>query len=265
MHFSAERLHLNTRAVIDRQMRHELKFMIDEGTYRVLKSRLLPLTAADPHSQNGEYRVTSLYFDDTFGSAYRDKINGIETRRKFRIRAYGLDPSVISLEAKHKDSSYVSKVTRRLTRGQYELLLRSDCSFMKEYADSACAFGEYYRADCTSKLAPRVIVDYMREALVYPFGNVRITFDKLLSTCYNTIDMFDDNAFLSRVYDKEIILEVKFDNYLPASIQDALHGLNAPMESVSKFVICCDAAAMRCVSPLALARNLHTTEVNNAF
>ena len=51
---------------------------------------------------------------------------------------------------------------------------------------------------------------------------------------------FDENAFYSPIYQKEIILEVKFDNYLPDSIQAALQGLNAPRMSVSKYIICCD-------------------------
>ncbi|MGN0649315.1 MAG: polyphosphate polymerase domain-containing protein [Oscillospiraceae bacterium] len=264
MRFSAGGFHLPPKIETDRKMRHELKFMIDEGTYRILRGRLRPLTMPDPHSADGEYRVTSVYFDDIFGTAYRDKVNGLETRRKFRIRSYGLDPSLITLEAKHKDSSYVSKVTRRLTREQYEMLLRGDCSFMYDCADSACAFGEFYRSDCITALKPKIIVDYQREAYIYPYGNVRITFDKKLSTCYNTVDMFAENAFFSRIFDREIILEVKFDSYIPASIQDSLHGLNAATESVSKFIICCDAAESRIFSHSALGMSLNT-EVNNAF
>ncbi len=223
-----------------RHLRHEIKYMIDEGTYRVLLGRLLPLMQRDAHSQNGEYRVTSLYFDDVYGSGYLDKINGMATRRKFRIRSYDLDPSLITLEAKHKDDNYVSKLSKRLTNEQYHQLLAGDCSFMADSDDEEDVFGEYYRADRIAILKPKVIVDYTREALVYPYGNVRITFDKRLSTCYNTLDMFDKNAFYSSVYPKDIILEVKYDNYIPSSIQAALQGLNACKQSVSKYIICCD-------------------------
>ena len=223
-----------------RKMRHELKFIIDEGTRLVLLSRLAPLTVPDPHGAGGGYRVTSLYFDDIYGSGYFDKINGVETRRKFRVRAYDLDPSHISLEAKHKDGEFVSKVSNPLTREQYDALLKGDCSFMKDHEDAEDAFGEFYRSDRLTALRPRAVVDYRREALTYPFGNVRITFDKTLSTCYNTLDMFDENAFYSPIYQNEIILEVKFDNYLPDSIKAALQGLNAPRMAVSKYIICCD-------------------------
>ena len=223
-----------------RHLRHELKYIINEGTYRVLLARLLPLMQHDSHSSGGEYRVTSLYFDDVYGSGYNDKVNGMATRRKFRIRSYDLNPSIITLEAKHKDDNYVSKLSGRLTDEQYRSLLMGDCSFMADSDSEEDVFGEYYRSDRIACLKPRVIVDYVREALVYPYGNVRITFDKKLSTCYNTLDMFDEGAFYSPIYQQEIILEVKYDNYIPSSIQAALQGLNICKQSVSKYIICCD-------------------------
>ena len=94
--------------------------------------------------------------------------------------------------------------------------------------------------DLIPRLRPRVIVDYQREALIYPFGNIRITFDKKLSVCMNTPDMFSPEAQYSRIYNKEIILEVKFDKYIPESIQAAIHGINAPVQPVSKYMICTD-------------------------
>lgn len=223
-----------------RKLRHELKFIIDEGTYRILQARLTPIMYRDKNSINGEYRVTSLYYDDIYNSGYNDKINGMAERRKFRIRSYNLDPSRIMLEAKHKDDNYVSKLSAQLTDDQYKALLKGDCSFMADHDWQEDVFGEYYRSNLISSLAPKLIVDYTREALVYPHGNVRITFDKKLSTCYNTIDMFAEEAHYSKVYNKEIILEVKFDQYLPASIHSVIQGLNAPRQSVSKFVICSD-------------------------
>lgn len=223
-----------------RRLRHELKYIINEGTYRVLMGRLAPLMQTDPHAPDGGYRVTSVYFDDIYCSAYQQKLNGIETRRKFRIRAYDLDPSLINLESKHKDDSYVSKLSKRLTEEQYRSLLNGDSSFMEGSDSEEDAFGEYYRSDLIARLRPTVIVDYRREALVYPFGNVRITFDRELSACFNTMDMFSPQAQYTRIFDKEIILEVKFDKYIPESIQAALHGLKAPQESVSKFILCTD-------------------------
>ncbi len=223
-----------------RKLRHELKYIIDEGTYLYLRSRLLPLMRSDSHGINGEYRVTSIYFDDLYNSGYWQKLNGMETRRKFRVRAYGLDPSLINLEAKHKDESYVSKLSRRLSGEQYRALLNGDSSFMRGCDAEEDAFGEFFRSDLITRLRPRVVVDYQREALIYPFGNVRVTFDKKLSACFNTMDMFAPEAQYTRIFDREIILEVKFDNYIPDSIYSALQCLNAPQQPVSKYMLCAD-------------------------
>lgn len=223
-----------------RRLRHEIKFLIDEGTARVLQARLLPLMAADPHGVNGGYRVTSLYFDDIYNSAYNDKLNGIDTRRKFRARTYGLDPSHITLEAKHKDGEFVSKLSAPLSAEQYAALLAGDCGFMRSHDGEEDVFGEFYRSDRLTRLRPKVIVDYRREALVYPHGNVRITFDRRLSVCYDTLDMFSRGAFYSPVFTRDIVLEIKYDSYLPAAIYAAVQGLEAPRMSVSKYIICCD-------------------------
>lgn len=223
-----------------RHLRHELKYIIDEGTYRILLAKLLPVMQTDKNGKNGEYRVTSLYFDDIYGSGYNDKVSGMATRRKFRIRSYNLDASRIMLEAKHKDDNYVSKLSAQLTDEQYRALLNGDCSFMKDHDCEEDVFGEYYRSDLVSMLKPKIIVDYVRQAFIYPYGNVRITFDKKLSACYNTVDMFENNTFYSPIYDKEIILEIKYDNYIPASIQAVLQGINSPRQSVSKYIICSD-------------------------
>lgn len=223
-----------------RHLRHELKYIIDEGTYRLLIARLAPLMMPDKFGKNGEYRVTSLYFDDIYGSGYNDKVSGMATRRKFRIRSYDLNDSRIMLEAKHKDDNYVSKLSKQLTTEQYHSLLKGDCSFMKEHDWEEDVFGEYYRSNLVAGLKPKVIVDYSRHAFVYPHGNVRITFDKKLSACYNTVDMFAENAFYSPIYSREIILEIKYDNYLPSSIQAVIQGINSPKQSVSKYIICSD-------------------------
>lgn len=223
-----------------KRLRHELKFIINEGAYRVLRARLSPLTVPDAYGNGVGYRVTSLYFDDLYASAYLDKLNGVLNRRKFRVRCYNLDPSHITLEAKHKEDEYVYKISDTLTFEQYKSLLSGDCSFMSVCDGDESAFGEFYRSDRLVSLKPRVIVDYFRDALIYPYGNVRITFDKKLSTCYNTIDMFAEDAAFSPVFDREIILEIKYDDYLPDSIQQALQGLNAPRLSVSKYLICYD-------------------------
>lgn len=45
----------------------------------------------DKHNGAGGYRIRSLYFDTLDDNDYRDKLDGMELRRKIRLRNY--DPA----------------------------------------------------------------------------------------------------------------------------------------------------------------------------
>ena len=78
----------------------------------------------------GEYHIRSLYFDDPDDSAIRDKLDGLDTRDKIRIRIYNGSDRTIKLERKRKDGAYVQKSSQRLTRQECDALLRGDCRFL---------------------------------------------------------------------------------------------------------------------------------------
>jgi len=57
----------------------------------------------DAHAgEDGRYTVRSVYFDDHSDSCYYDNEDGVNNRKKFRIRLYNGDPEVILLECKQK-------------------------------------------------------------------------------------------------------------------------------------------------------------------
>ena len=56
----------------------------------------------DAHASGGRYRITSLYFDDIYGTGYNDKLNGVLNRKKYRIRTYNFDKNFIRLEEKRR-------------------------------------------------------------------------------------------------------------------------------------------------------------------
>ena len=55
--------------------------------------------------------MRSLYFDDARDSALREKLDGVGSRQKFRLRLYNSDPSLIKLEKKIKRNGLCSKLT----------------------------------------------------------------------------------------------------------------------------------------------------------
>lgn len=220
--------------------RHEMKYIINEGTYQILRQRFKAVLKPDSHAEDGEYRITSLYFDDAYRSAYNDKMNGDCTRKKYRIRAYNFSPDIIKLECKGKDGEYGLKKNARLTYEQYKSAAKGDLSFCRlpEFEDTTAE--DMIISNALVGLKPWVLVDYVREPYVNREGNVRLTFDKKLQVGVNTLDMFAENAEFSPVMDGQVILEVKYDNYLPSHIESLLSGLPLMRGPCSKFGLCSD-------------------------
>lgn len=115
-----------------KRYRHELKYIINSGYYHILRSRLKAAMKPDPHGEEGVYRITSLYFDDVFRTAYNDKLLGLDVRKKYRIRYYGLSPSVIRLEVKEKKGEMVCKRSVPLNYEEYGRLIKGDADFFNE-------------------------------------------------------------------------------------------------------------------------------------
>jgi hypothetical protein len=214
------------------KMRHENKYMLSAGNYEIFKRRCAAVMPPDKHTtENGGYRVTSLYFDDLFRSAYKEKLHGIMKRRKYRIRAYNLSPERITLEAKYKDGSLVRKSNALLSLDEYKKILSGDYSFCM-HRDDLLDFYTYAR---TINPKPAAITDYFREAYTAETGNVRVTFDKSISAGYATADIFE--ATYTPVTDF-IVLEIKYDDFLPSYIQELFTGFPMMAEPISKYVLC---------------------------
>lgn len=98
---------------------------------------------------------------------------------------------------------------------------------------------ELYHEMKHNLLRPKVIVDYVREPYVCANGNVRITFDKELRTGLHSVDLFNRELLPIQAIDENlIILEVKYDEYIPDYIKIALQLEGLQRQSASKYVIC---------------------------
>ena len=218
--------------------RHELKYYINQGDYVLLSKRLKETLKSDKHTdENGEYFIRSLYFDDMNDSAFRDKLSGIDRRDKFRIRVYNLSANIIKLECKHKDGPYIRKDSIALTGEEYQRIMNGDYSFLLHRKEMFAKrmFAEF----AIKQLKPKVLVDYMREPYVFEHQDVRITFDKDIRTAYRSVDLFNPNLPTYPVLTEgDMVLEVKYNEYLPTYIRTLLQ-IDAPLRSaISKYCLC---------------------------
>ncbi len=219
--------------------RHELKFYINYHDYVLLRNTIKALLAVDRYANDdGHYHIRSVYFDDVYETAVREKIAGYDERCKYRIRFYNYSDNVIRFEKKIKQGQYISKVSIRLTRDESDRLIAGDCSVLEGRPEPLA--NEIYVQMKNNSLRPRVIVDYWREAFVSSLENVRITFDKDLRGGLWLKDVFNPLAPTMPALDEGMmVLEVKFDRYLPEYIRMILSNVNAAHRSaISKYVLC---------------------------
>ena len=221
------------------QFRHELKYIISYLEKDVIVRRLQTILQSDEHATNGSYFIRSLYFDDWWESAYKEKQIGCASRKKYRIRTYNYSDTVIRLERKRKEGSYILKESAQLTREEAEQLMKEDYRFLLKRNEQVCR--DFY-VECVSNLMrPKVIVDYEREPFVYPYGDVRITFDTGVRAGMMEFDIFDKSLPTAEVLEPEkLIMEVKFTEYLPNIIREILPPENSEYTAASKYVMCLD-------------------------
>lgn len=216
--------------------RHECKHLIGGSDMPVLRARLRAVAQPDCHGSDGKYAVRSLYFDDPWDSALREKQDGVDGREKFRIRYYDGDTSLIHLEKKRKRGGSGTKDKAPLSREEVQTIL-DGCSEWMRTADRPL-IRELYAKMGANGLRPHTVVDYTREAFTFGPGNVRVTLDYDLRTCLGFAGFLDPEGLTIPVWDAPIILEVKWDAFLPDVIRDAVQLPGRRTQAFSKYAAC---------------------------
>ena len=216
--------------------RHEWKHVIDAADSVAIRQRLGAIARLDPHAVGGKYKIRSLYFDNLFDQALREKIDGVNRREKFRIRCYNDDLSVIHLEKKSKINGLCSKESALLDAGQVQDIIEGRIGWMKESRYSLVR--ELYSKMRGGGLRPRTIVDYTRVPFIYGPGNVRVTIDYDIRTGMNCTDFLNPECVTVPAGDAPIILEVKWDAYLPDIIREAVQLKDRRVSAFSKYAVC---------------------------
>jgi len=105
--------------------RKELKYVITIDQYEELLIRMAPYMRADKHGNDGEYTVSSLYFDNDDKGIYYDTKNKLKSRQKLRLRIYddaGLDDmAFFEIKQKHKKVVYKRRMIMPLRESYHYL------------------------------------------------------------------------------------------------------------------------------------------------
>ena len=216
--------------------RHELKFFIGHDEAAALTDRLVKVMQFDKYSrEGGKYLISSVYFDTPYDRSLDAVTNGLLMRKKYRIRSYNHEDSFISLERKSKRGSLCRKESVRIDRETYDDIMYAGGEKLKEI-DAPLA-QEFYNMLRFEGYIPKTVVEYTRRAFVSPISNVRITLDSFIKGSSCGVDMFyDAQSLVYTVPPCYVVLEVKYDHFLPDHIRNLLPNAASMQTSVSKYV-----------------------------
>lgn len=190
-------------------------------------------------SGNGEYFVTSLYYDSYDLSDYQDKAGGFLKRKKFRVRIYEshLDKSdFLWLEIKNRFGSQNLKTRIKLSKLEFDQFLKDGARTLlaKKWADGDLGKkNEILWNFIKSSVKPKIIVRYKRRAFVNDSEDIRITFDSDLETC-KKLD-FGYTALMTPVNPSKLVMELKCGNIMPYWFKMMVEKYDLKADTYSKY------------------------------
>lgn len=157
-------------------LREEKKYLITLENFIKANNYFSKVLHQDEHNGNGGYIIRSLYFDTPNNDDFYNKIDGLETRRKIRIRIYDTNSDFAYLEMKQKQGNYQQKKSLKITREDAQELIKKNYDVLLKYEESFAL--EIYTIMKTKNYIPKTISQYRRTAYIVSENSIRITFDR---------------------------------------------------------------------------------------
>jgi len=227
--------------------RFEFKYILSAAKRQAVETDLLYFLEYDPFVENRpdhKYFVRSLYFDDPTYSAFHDKIDGLKSRYKFRVRTYSSSPEMktpVFLEIKGRHNNLVFKHrTPILREGPHENRLNGSwlpTEILSDAQDGSVR--DQFEFDIYRKhLKPVALIDYHRRPYISKYDpGFRITFDeKLQATRTTRLFPLHNTCAPKWVIPGYTVVEVKFRHHLPSWFHQVIQAHELQRISISKIV-----------------------------
>lgn len=224
-----------------------MKFLVSTAQRAALMGQLEPHLRADANAdQEAYYPIVSLYYDNAERDCYWEKIRGLRSRRKLRVRIYGtVDgklPPTTFIEVKHK---YEGRGVKRRVRLPLEEALRvGEGKYPTVPLDSVDkrTVNEIIN-DLVGRrgFRPVMVMRYDRRAYASTDSalGLRVTYDTGIAyRLDNLIPMTDDRGFKPENFmhpDGISVLEVKIAGAIPYWMSRLIAGAGCKLQSHSKY------------------------------
>lgn len=215
--------------------RRELKHAINDLDCHLLRENLKHVMHYDTNADdNGKYFIRSVYFDNSEDKVLTEKKEGYLDRNKYRVRLYNHDLTTLKLERKSKRNNLCKKESCPILPHEYEAIRVGDIRWMEN--DDRSLMRELYTQMHLYQLKPVTVVDYNREVFIYPYGNVRVTFDSSIKTSFRNVDVLNQYLpMIEALNPNLVVLEVKYDQFLPDIIKKLLQVNDRRLGTYSKY------------------------------
>lgn len=233
-------------------MRLEYKYLVEYSKLDALRKALAPFIELDSdYNDTSEYTVRSIYFDTSKLKYYHEKINGVQIRKKLRIRGYNTreEESIVFLEIKRKYENFINKNRSPLKMYNLDDLIKTkdlDSYILTNngFANSLDDAEKFLHHIYKRTLRPVVLITYEREAFFSKFDKrLRLTFDKNLRyMLFPSMDELYTDDELHHSMPKHFIFEVKFSRGFPIWLSDILSRFSLTRMALSKYTICLEKA-----------------------
>lgn len=215
--------------------RNEWKHSVNRSDYMTIRNRLSVIAKDNIHAGlGGKYRVRSLRFEEPEEEKKKGLINAISKKESFRIRFYNENTEYIRLEKVIRINGKCGKLSARLTENECRKILSGQLDWMEDSEEPLIA--EFYGRLAQNGCRPGSVVDCQREAFVYRSCNVRITMDSEIRSGIPAAELLNIRDTAGFVPEKEaVILEVKYDCFLPEIIRSAIRVKEPSQSSFSRY------------------------------
>ena len=215
-------------------LRHEIKYSINETTMHNIRDKLKEVLQVD-RNING-YMVRSLYFDSINDIDYHEKLEGAMIRKKIRMRIYDLESNKVKLEMKSKYDTHQLKESLLIDRQTAEQIIEGNYEVLLNYKDEVAK--QIYLIMRENCYRPKSIIEYKRIAF-FSSNDTRVTIDYDIKSCrYHNGEFFKKEInYLDITRPNEVVLEVKYNQFIESYINYILGNYIANKQSFSKYVM----------------------------
>jgi len=231
---------------IETFFRYEFKYFISDKLSNIILNDSVDFMKIDKYAANNldkGYFVRSLYFENQDYDNFFEKVDGVKTRKKFRLRTYSENfesNTLIYLEMKgrRKDRIFKERIKNENEDLKYFYSLKNLEQLNQKYKNNSL-INDFIFNVLRKRIKPVILIDYNIKPLINKNGlYFRLTFDNnLVST--KSDNLFNESKFNFPLKYKpgNSILEVKFERSIPAWFHRIIQAYDLHRRSISKFVL----------------------------